>query len=142
MDSGFEIQARMEGIRQSSTAGPAVTTGIVVKDPGFPTLQVNIAAISSATTQTFAECPIDLYVNNQATNISSWEGVQGSRVILKEDTGKVIVEYVESNIRIDMRVKKYRGLCLFSVDYFLAESFISFDQGFSVPRTATIPMIG
>ena len=104
LDSGFEIQARLQGVREPSTAGPAVTTGIVVKDPGFPTIQVNMASTSSATTHTFAECPIDLYVNNIATDISSWEGVQGSRVILNDGAGKVIVEYVESNIRIDMRV--------------------------------------
>jgi len=123
LDSDFEIQARLTGLSKSSTAGPAVTTGIAVRDPGFPTLQVNVADANSATAEDLGGCPIDLFVDGAPTSLTSWEGSQGARVLTNEDADKVIIEYVESNIRIDMRLKKYSDTCLFSVDYFLADCY-------------------
>ena len=124
MDSDFQIQARLEGLRPAGdTAGPAVTTGVVVRDPGLPTLQVNVASPNSPTSQMFAGCPLDLYVDEVATDITSWQGVPGARVVMDAGAGKVIVEYLSSNMRLDIRVKIHRNKCYFTVDYFLADCY-------------------
>ena len=121
MDSDFQIQARLQGVKEPGTDGPAVTTGIAVT--GSPTIQVNMASTSSATTQNFHGCPVDLYVDKEARNIFTWTGTEDARVTVNQGAQMIIIENMESNVRIKMRALRYGSVCFFTVDYFLGDCY-------------------
>lgn len=91
---------------------------------GEPTIQVSLGENgSSELATTFAvsddACPIQLFVNGQARDITTGTGLTDATVQVKGD--RIVVEYLDLQMRMDMRVRSWRNECHFSVTYFLAD---------------------
>lgn len=119
----FTIQARTVAVK-NHPKGPAVTSGVVVHKTGEPTIQVSLGADgSSELATTFPvgndACPVQFFVNGQARDITTGTGLTGATVQVKGN--RIVVEYLDLQMRMDMQVRSWRNECHFSVTYFLAD---------------------
>lgn len=125
LNSTFEIQARFEATGKKGTAGPAVTTGIVVKEDAtknLPTVQVSAARGSDSTDAVVVNgCPLNLYVDGISKNITEGSGSTGATVDIV-NRNAVEIEYEETNLLLKIGVKiGMGGKCVFNVRYILAD---------------------
>eukprot|EP00980_Cylindrotheca_fusiformis_P008662 scaffold1848_cov111-Cylindrotheca_fusiformis.AAC.3 len=121
LDSTFEIQARTEAAGNGPGA-PAVTTGLVIHEDSaleLPTIQVSMAlSEDSENAVMINKCPVNLFVDGKAMDITDGTGVKGIDLKVKRD--KIFLSYKETKMDITMKVKFYRR-CLFSIDYVLRD---------------------
>lgn len=121
-NTDFEIQARLEAV-PGRNGDPAVTTGVVVKeaDASLPTIQVSLAeSENSDQAVTFLrECPVQLFVNGVARDITTGTGRGDAHVTVRNRLIKV--EYPSTNLVLDMEVRIWSNACHFSVDYILMD---------------------
>jgi hypothetical protein len=121
LDSGFEIQGRTEAVENHS-GRPAVTTAVVVKEDNLPKIQVSLATQDAATAKNvvmIANCPVQLFVDDAARDITSGSGTLDATVQVSGN--RIVVEYPDIKLRLDMTVTRWRNTCHFSVDYVLAD---------------------
>lgn len=121
-DSTFEIQARTQAV-ENHPARPAVTTAVVVYEDetkNLPIIQVALAQDEGDELVTpIGGCPVLLYVDGEARDITTGVGKPGATV---QVSGKrIVVEYAETQLRLDLTVNVWRNTCHFSVDYVLAD---------------------
>lgn len=115
----FTIQART-AVVSNHPKGPAVTTGVVVHETGQPTIQVSLGSSSNSELATmFGQCPVQLFVNGVAKDIDDGTGLTDATVQVKGK--RIVVEYINTQMRLDMSVKVWRNTCHFSVTYYLAD---------------------
>lgn len=83
---GLEIQARYSGPNFRGS----VTTGIVVRQRGFPTVQMSMAQVNGSLSTSISGCPVSLFVNGAERNVTDNVGdgnadvsLSGSRVIIR-----------------------------------------------------------
>jgi hypothetical protein len=122
-DSTFEIQARTQAVENHS-ARPAVTTAVVISEEetkNLPIIQVSLAqdANTADNVVTIANCPVQLFVDGFSRDITTGSGKAGGTVQVSGD--RIVVEYPDIKLRLDMTVTRWRNTCHFSVDYVLAD---------------------
>lgn len=121
LNSTFEIQARTEAAGNGPGA-PAVTTAIVVHEDSkknLPVVQVSMAlSEDSDSAVVINKCPVQLFVDGEALDITAGTGVSG--IDLKVKKSDILIEYKETKLKLRLKVKFYRR-CLFSVDYILSD---------------------
>jgi hypothetical protein len=121
LDSGFEIQGRTEAVENHS-GSPAVTTAVVVKEDNLPKIQISLATQDAATAEnvvTIANCPVQLFVDDAARVITSGSGTLDATVQVSGN--RIVVEYSETRLRLDMTVRSWRNTCHFSVNYVMGD---------------------
>jgi hypothetical protein len=121
LDSGFEIQGRTEAVENLGSR-PAVTTAVVVKEDNLPKIQVSLATQDAATAEnvvTINNCPVQLFVDDAARVITSGSGTIDATVQVSGN--RIVVEYPETRLRLDMTVRSWRNTCHFSVNYVLGD---------------------
>jgi len=119
----FTVQARTVPVK-NHPKGPAVTSGVVVHKTGEPTIQVSLgedtdSAHASVFTVNSNDCPVQLFVDGQARDITTGTGLTDATVQVKGN--RIVVEYLDLQMRLDMNVRSWRDECHFSVTYFLAD---------------------
>lgn len=122
LNSTFEIQARTEAAG-SGKGAPAVTTGVLVRQPveNIPTIQVSMAnSADSEKALVINNCPVQVYADGVPVDFSGKKGNKFTGGTVKVKKGKILLNYPDQKIRLRMKVKFYRR-CLFSVDYLLLD---------------------
>lgn len=115
----FAIQART-AVVANHPKGPAVTTGVVVHETGQPTIQVSLGSSATSELATmFGQCAVQLFVNGVATDIEAGTGLDDATVQINGK--RIVIEYVDTQVRLDMNVRVWRNTCHFSVTYYLAD---------------------
>ena len=116
LNLSFEIQARFEGWSRSS--GVSLTTGVALRVPSHPIVQVSIAKRLGAPL-TVNNCPVELYLDGSSVNLVGGTTDLGS-VILDVSLSQVVVAYKDYGPRISISVNR----CYFSVIYELPTALV------------------
>jgi hypothetical protein len=91
LQSSFELQVRFAAIPAAVSA--SVTTGFVLQDPGYPTIQLSVQGGSLSPSVHVNECPIHIFVDGVLlTGISGQELVDGFEI----DNGRIQIELVST----------------------------------------------
>ena len=67
----------------------------------------------------FGICPVQMFVNGVAKDITQGTGLTDAT--FQVNGKRIVVEYINTQVRMDMAVKVWRNTCHFSVTYFLAD---------------------
>lgn len=121
LNSGFEIQGRTEAV-ENHGARPAVTTAIVVKEDNYPKIQVSLAtqdADNAENVVMIKNCPVQLFVDDISREVTSGSGTMGATVQVKGN--RIVIEYPDTKLQLDMSVQSWRDTCHFSVNYLLGD---------------------
>lgn len=122
LDNDFEIQGRTEVVG-SNPNGPAVTTAVVVHENSIhnlPIIQLSIARPSEIQNSVeIGRCPVQLFVDKEYKNILDGTGTLDATVQVSGHN--VYVEYPLTRLRLEVRVRLWKNVCLFDVNYLLAD---------------------
>lgn len=96
----------------------------MVHKTGQPTIQISLGEDGGSELATdFSvnnnDCPVQLFVDGEARDITTGTGLTGATVQVKAN--RIVVEYLDLQVRLDMSVRSWRNECHFSVTYFLAD---------------------
>jgi hypothetical protein len=125
LNSTFEIQARMEVTGNKGPTGPAVTSGVVIKEDetkNLPTIQVSAArSAESENVVLVNSCPVQLFVDGVSKSLTDGTGTEKATVDVLFNR-RIEIEYPETNLMLKIGVKINKvGDCVFNVDYILAD---------------------
>lgn len=100
-----------------------MTTGVLVHEDsafGLPVVQVSLGHDANSEHATmFGECPVQLFVDGVAKDITLGTGSPGA--VVQVNNKRIVVEYPTTGLRVDMTVNVWRNTCHFSVKYLLAD---------------------
>eukprot|EP00980_Cylindrotheca_fusiformis_P027879 scaffold22562_cov153-Cylindrotheca_fusiformis.AAC.1 len=128
-ESTFEIQARTQAVALEAdgdinSAHTAITTAIVVygdEKKNLPIIQVALAKNDTLLegAVSIGNCLVQLHVDGVVRDILTGSGRVGGLVQVQGN--KIVIEYPDIQLRLDVALNLFKDTCHFSVDYILAD---------------------